>query len=200
MNFSIFNTATLSRGCHKSGEGTCALELLNLAVTGQHTDAPPECLTLMLSCLPPLNDGPWRNDEHRTTVILPYLLRLALCRRNPEIDQKLTYALADYAMRAIVPKARAVCGPIHCAVYAAMAKDAMAKDAMAKEAVAEAAETAAKAVAARAVAAKVRAVKAAVAPWAAAKMRAARASRAEVDSIERHTRAILEIICVEHGV
>ncbi len=104
MIITIPPDAVLSRGAHEPGTGTCGRELLHLLVVGTHRDATPECLTACCSVLPPLNDGPWRDDAHRTSVIIPWLPRLAECPRDHAADQRRAYKLADIACREILPE------------------------------------------------------------------------------------------------
>ena len=101
MNLDLLEGAVLSKGKHYKGPETCALELIHLVVTGEKDDSVPECLSETLSILPILNDGPWRDDAHRTSVLLPYLRRLLDCPKDEEVDQRRVFALADYAVRKI---------------------------------------------------------------------------------------------------
>ena len=101
MNLKLLEGAVLTHGAHWSTDGTCARELIYLVVTGEKKDRTPECLTATLSALPVLNDGPWRDDAHRTSVLLPYLRRLLDCPRDYRADRQRAFALVDYAERVI---------------------------------------------------------------------------------------------------
>jgi len=202
--------AILTHGAHEPGEGTCARELLHLLVTGEHRDATPECLTACCASLPPLNDSPaWRDDQHRTDVLLPYLARLAQCPRDAEVDQRRAYRLADIAVRVIAADALDAAGIEHdlreltpvrdretAEAAAGAARDA-AEDAevaaeVAAEDAADAAEDAARAAGAAAEVAEVAEV-AGAAAWAA---RTA-AGAAGAAAIERYARLLLDAIVEE---
>ncbi len=68
----LLDQATLYDGPHGGGTGGgpdckhCARELLHEVVTGQHKDATPPGVTVFVDILPHMNDGPWRDDAHRT--------------------------------------------------------------------------------------------------------------------------------------
>jgi hypothetical protein len=93
----------LTRGSHSDpSKGQCARELLHMLVTGQHANRTPECLTACCAVLPPLNDSRgWRDDRHRTDVMVPWVERLAECPRDAAADQIRVYRLADVAVRVI---------------------------------------------------------------------------------------------------
>jgi len=101
----LLENATLSFGSHRDGTATCARELLHLVVTGEHRDAIPECLSPCLSLLPPLNDGFWRDNDHRTATLLPYFKILVTLDRDKEKDEQRAYRLTDIAARVILPEA-----------------------------------------------------------------------------------------------
>lgn len=100
----LLDSAILTAGSHQYFEGTCARELIHLVVTGEKQDKTPECLTRTLAVLPRLNDGPWRDDAHRTEVLLPYLRRLLQCPRDTEADFSRSYVMVDYVIRIITPQ------------------------------------------------------------------------------------------------
>jgi hypothetical protein len=52
-----------------------------------------------------LNEGRWRDDEHRTETLRPFLRRLEAQRADPDRDQRISYALADYAVRVCAAEA-----------------------------------------------------------------------------------------------
>jgi len=73
----LLDRLTLYNGSHHGGSGGpdcqhCARELLHEVVTGEHADRTPPGVTAFASILPGLNDGPWRDDVHRTEVMRPY--------------------------------------------------------------------------------------------------------------------------------
>lgn len=102
----LLDTATLFSGSHwgNPGDPDCkhnALELVHEVVTGRCGDrAPPGCTALM-GILPRMNEGPWRDDGHRTDVLRPYLRKmLALDRAK---DGQRLWAVIDHVYRKIVP-------------------------------------------------------------------------------------------------
>ena len=101
----LLDSAQLYQGSHEGRGGPdckhCARELLHEVVTGVHADATPPGCSVMLSILPPINDGPWRDDAHRTEVIRPYLRKMLLL--DPALDEKRTYALIDHVYRNVLP-------------------------------------------------------------------------------------------------
>src|SRR5690606_7665302 len=81
----------------------CARELACWVMTGEAIDETPDGASALLAALPPLNDGLWHSDEHRTNVIRPYLpLLLTL---DPADDERKAYALVDYAVRVCAAEA-----------------------------------------------------------------------------------------------
>jgi hypothetical protein len=168
-------------------------------VTGKHADKTPECLTVCCSVLPILNDGLWRNDKHRTSIIFPYLKRIMLCKRNIETDLKIAKKLAilakTYAADAAIAYAAAD------AADAAIAYATVAAT-VAADAAADTADTAA-AIAAIAVAdtAAADAAAATAAAADAATVAATVAADAAADAlIEKYTKEILDCICNEYQV
>ena len=102
----LLDTATLYHGPHGGGTGGadcehCARELLHEVVTGKHRDATPQGLSEWINILPALNDGPWRDDAHRTEVIRPYLKRLLTL--DPAQDEVRLWPFLDYVYRSLTP-------------------------------------------------------------------------------------------------
>jgi hypothetical protein len=102
----LLDTATLYPGSHDDAGGGpdckhCARELLHEIVTGKHKDATPPGCTALMAILPGLNDGPWRDDDHRTEVMRPYLRKMLLL--DPAKDEQRTYAILDHVWRKVLP-------------------------------------------------------------------------------------------------
>ena len=101
----LLDSATLFNGSHDGGGGPdcrhCARELIHEVVTGTHADATPPGCTELMCLLPPLNDGPWRDDAHRTEVMRPYLRKMLLL--DPANDEARFYAVIDHVWRTVVP-------------------------------------------------------------------------------------------------
>src|SRR3990167_8015623 len=101
----LLDTATLYHGSHHGGGGPdckhCARELLMEIVTGRHEDATPPGCTMLMVVLPHLNDGPWRDDAHRTEVMRPYLKKMLLL--DPTKDEQRVYAVIDLVYRTTLP-------------------------------------------------------------------------------------------------
>lgn len=91
--------------CGRPAGEVGARELLHLAITGTRKDATPECATRHYAILPNINDWMWRDDAHRTAVIMPFLPRLAKCARSDDIDSRIAFRLADMAVRTIAAEA-----------------------------------------------------------------------------------------------
>jgi hypothetical protein len=198
----------LTYGSHTSHkDGNCARELLHYMVTGKHADRTPECLTVCCSVLPILNDGLWRNNKHRTSIIFPYLKRIMLCKRNIETDLKIAKKLAILAKTYAADAAIAYAADAAIAYAAADAADAAIAYAtvaatVAADAAADTADTAA-AIAAIAVAdtAAADAAAATAAAADAATVAATVAADAAADAlIEKYTKEILDCICNEYQV
>jgi len=218
----MLDTATLYAGSHPQGDPDCqhcARELLHEVVTGVHEDAAPPGATAMISMLPTLNDGPWRDDEHRTQVLRPYLRHLLVL--DPANDLARAYAAADYAVRVIAAEVLECAGLQNdaseirnlpeivdritanaAARAASKAAAAYAAATIAAWACASAAGDAAAAAAAAARAAADAAAAARVAAWAAAYASAGEAApaaraaaRAAAATIERHAKALLDLVC-----
>ena len=189
--------AVLTHGAHETRPGTCARELLHQIVTGEKADRTPECLTVTLSCLPVLNDmSNWRNDDHRTKVILEYFPRLLGCTRDAARDVVIARKLAEAAAWAMV---RTTWDDARAATRAATRAEA----ALAQEVAAGAAREAA-----GAVEWATRAARTAAVAWAARAAEQAAAAAAwamvrtawdDARATERVTRIILEVICTECG-
>lgn len=84
----------------------CARELLAMVITGKPDIEDHPCITAHQAVGVPLNDGPWRDDEHRTAVMLCGLFAIqlspipmsdteAICRRA-----ELAYKAADAMLAA----------------------------------------------------------------------------------------------------
>ena len=98
----LLDQATLFHGPHGGGTGGpdckhCARELLHEVVTGKHADRTPPGLSIIVDMLPGMNDGPWRDDAHRTAVMRPYLTKILVL--DPARDTDRVYALLDYICR-----------------------------------------------------------------------------------------------------
>lgn len=105
----LLDTALLYGGSHRGGPDCrhCARELLHEIVTGEHRDAPPPGCTAWTEILPGLNDGPWRDDVHRTEVLRPYLPRFlppTLGGLDPARDEARVYAVLDWCYRDALPE------------------------------------------------------------------------------------------------
>jgi hypothetical protein len=106
----LLDTALLFHGPHKGGGPDCmhcALELLHEIVTGKHCDVTPPGVTRWAAILPKLNDGPWRDDQHRTEVMRPYLKKFLppeFGGLDPANDVARIYPVLDYACRDVLPK------------------------------------------------------------------------------------------------
>jgi hypothetical protein len=103
----LLDTAALFHGSHPASIRTsdcqhCARELLHEVVTGHHLDANLDDGSAWIGILPTLNDGSWRDDAHRTTVIRPYLRRLL--ELDPRQDQARLWPFVDYFYRSLVPE------------------------------------------------------------------------------------------------
>jgi hypothetical protein len=102
----LLDTATLYSGGHDGTGGPdcqhCARELLHEIVTGVHRDATPPGCSVFLSILPGINDGPWRDDAHRTQVMRPYLRKMLLL--DPAKDEQRLFAVIDHVYRKIMPE------------------------------------------------------------------------------------------------
>jgi hypothetical protein len=105
QRLALLDTATLHRGEHPPTRGPgcqhCALELLHEVATGRHAAAIPKGASGMLALFPWVNDGPWLDAAHRTAVLRPYLRHMLAL--DPASDGRRAYAVADYAVRAILP-------------------------------------------------------------------------------------------------
>jgi hypothetical protein len=107
----LLDTLTLYGGAHGGGIGGpdcqhCARELLHEVITGVHADRTPPGVTMFAAILPALNDGPWRDDAHRTAVMRPYLRKFlppALGGLDPAHDERRIYALVDHIYRKMLP-------------------------------------------------------------------------------------------------
>jgi hypothetical protein len=103
----MLDTATLFHGSHGGGDGGpdcqhCARELAAEVVTGKHEDRRPAGISLVLDIMPTANDdGRWRDDEHRTAVLRPYLRKILLL--DPAKDEARMYLLLDLACRKTMP-------------------------------------------------------------------------------------------------
>lgn len=72
---------------------------------GEATDQMECCCRVIRSFLIRLNDSSlWRNDDHRTEVLMPFVSRLA-GTKNPDLTQQRLYILADWAIRTIAADA-----------------------------------------------------------------------------------------------
>lgn len=105
------DTLTLYNGAHKGAGGPdCqhgARELLYEVVTGMFADRNPPRATRFASILPSLNNGPWRDDAHRTEVLRPYLrkfLPLSFGGLDPANDKVRVYALLDHSCHKTAPQ------------------------------------------------------------------------------------------------
>ena len=76
--------------------------MLHLAVTGVLADETPKGLTLCCAVLSGLDQGPWWDTAHRTSIF-PYLRRLASCARDEAADPRRAFRLADHARGALAP-------------------------------------------------------------------------------------------------
>ncbi len=101
----LLDTAILYHGPHGGSGGPdcqhCARELLYEVVTGKHADATPPGCTLLMAILPQMNDGPWRDDAHRTKIMRPYLRKMLLL--DPAQDKARVYAMIDHVYRTVMP-------------------------------------------------------------------------------------------------
>jgi hypothetical protein len=103
-HLSLFDTVTLTDPT-AGGRGISAIELLQLATSGKIANwyEIPESLTVCCALLPGLEQGPWRDDAHRTAVLVPYLRRLVSCTRDQSADIRRAFRLADYSCRDLLP-------------------------------------------------------------------------------------------------
>ena len=106
----LLDTALLYNGPHGGSGGPgcqhCARELLYEVVTGEHKDATPPGCTEWAGILPGINDGPWRDDAHRTEVMRPYLRKFlppAFGGLDPARDEARVYAVLDWCYRDALP-------------------------------------------------------------------------------------------------
>ena len=102
----LLDTAMLAHGSHPPGTGGpdcqhCARELIYEVVTGVHADRTPLGATTLIAILPSLNDGPWRDDAHRTEVMRPYLRKMLVL--DPAKDEQRIYAVIDHVLRDVMP-------------------------------------------------------------------------------------------------
>lgn len=100
----LLDTAMLYGGSHVPSLQNCrhcARELLHEVATGVHKDATPAGCTVLMSILPELNDGPWRDDAHRTAALRPYLRRLLAL--DPAGDARRIWAAMDHMCRRLLP-------------------------------------------------------------------------------------------------
>lgn len=94
----------LTAGWHESREdGMCSIEALRCIAGLDHGIELPPFVHPAFEYLYEINDAPWwRNDAHRTGVLLPYLPRML---DTAGVDsRRLAYAAADVAVRLIGPR------------------------------------------------------------------------------------------------
>jgi hypothetical protein len=97
----LLDTTTLHRLAHWDSPHRNARELVYEVATGSHKNNGPLLpgASMMLDILVPLNDGPWRDNEHRTEVIRPYLRKMLAL--DPSRDADRARAVANHAVQVI---------------------------------------------------------------------------------------------------
>jgi hypothetical protein len=101
---SLFDNVTLTPHPHRQDQGISTKELLSLVTTGILADKTPQSLTVCCEVLSGIEEAPWRDDAHRTAVLVPYLRKLVSCTRNHDADLRRACGLADYACRTLLPE------------------------------------------------------------------------------------------------
>jgi hypothetical protein len=96
---------TLKYGSHRSVEaGLCAMEAVAWLAGEKHSDSPRCACPVVANMVRRLNDR-LPNDETRTRLLKPLLVKLIGSRSTPEVERKRAYLAADWAVREGTPLA-----------------------------------------------------------------------------------------------
>jgi hypothetical protein len=96
---------TLEYGSHGSRKaGMCAMEAVAFLANEPHSDAPKCACPVVASLIRRFNDR-LPDDETRTRLLRPLLVKLVGSRSTPEVERKRAYLAADWAVRECTPLA-----------------------------------------------------------------------------------------------
>lgn len=99
----IFENMKLRAGDHdESLEYGCAIEIASMMFTGMPIIRDIPCLSSLQSVGISLTDGPWKSNEHRDQLFRPLWKRFLTCRRDDEIDKRISIRLVEYTMKTIL--------------------------------------------------------------------------------------------------
>jgi hypothetical protein len=96
---------TLEYGSHRNRKaGMCAMEAVAFLANEPHSDAPECACPVVASLIRRFNDR-LPDDETRTRLLKPLLVKLVGSRSTPEVERKRAYLAADWAVRECTPLA-----------------------------------------------------------------------------------------------
>lgn len=100
----------ISRGCHERPEdGLCVMETVAFIAGERHSDH-PGCASRVITEFAIRTNDAMPDDQTRTRLLGPLVWRIAGTRKGPDLERRLAYECADWAVRTVAPIALRAAG------------------------------------------------------------------------------------------